>query len=262
MKKMIKSLLLAGVVAGAASGVRAQSLEDLFNAVKNGGSKSTTNTNSNTNTNTGNNKAGSGLSNTDIASGLKEALKIGAQNASNKLSMTDGFFKNAALKILLPKEAQQVEKTLRSIGMGSVVDKAILSMNRAAEDAAKQAAPIFINAITSMSITDGINILRGGSNAATTYLKGKTTSALTTAFQPVIQKSLNKVGAPDIWKTVFGTYNKLPIAQNKVNPDLTGYVTERALSGIFTSIGEEEAKIRNNPAAQVTGLLQKVFGSK
>ncbi len=135
-------------------------------------------------------------------------------------------------------------------------------MNRAAEDAAKQAAPIFINAITSMSITDGINILRGGNNAATTYLKGKTTSALTAAFQPVIQKSLSKVGAPDIWKTVFGTYNKLPLAQNKVNPDLTGYVTERALSGIFTSIGDEEAKIRTNPAAQVTGLLQKVFGSK
>lgn len=263
MKKMIASLLVAGIVAGAASGARAQSLEDLLNAVKNGGSKSSTNTNSNnSSSSSGSSGLGAGLSNTDIASGLKEALKIGAQNASNKLSMTDGFFKNAALKILLPKEAQQVEKTLRSIGMGSVVDKAILSMNRAAEDAAKQAAPIFINAITSMSITDGINILRGGSNAATNYLKGKTTAALTAAFQPVIQKSLNKVGAPDIWKNVFNTYNKLPLAQNKVNPDLTGYVTERALSGIFTSIGDEEAKIRSNPAGQVSGLIQKVFGAK
>lgn len=252
MKKFIAPLLFAGLCLGMAPAARAQSLKDILNAVRGG-----SNSGSSSNTNSGGSQ-GSGLSNTDIASGLKEALTIGAKNAAGRLSATDGFFRNAAIKILMPKEAQQVEKTLRSIGMGSVVDKAILSMNRAAEDAAKQAAPIFINAITSITIQDGINILRGGNNAATNYLKGRTTAALTAAFAPVIQKSLNKVGAPDIWKTVFSTYNRVSI--NKVNPDLTGYVTERALSGLFTTIADEEAKIRTNPAAQVTSLLQKVFG--
>ncbi len=239
---------------------RAQSLKDIINAAKGNNTSSGNNNNSNAGNNGSNSGLGSGLSNSDIAGGLKEALTIGAKNAANRLSLTDGFFKNAAIKILLPKEAQQVEKTLRSIGMGSVVDKAILSMNRAAEDAAKQAAPIFVNAITSITIQDGLNILRGGNNAATTYLKGKTTAALTTAFTPVIQKSLNKVGAPDIWKTVFSTYNQ--VSPSKVNPDLTGYVTERALNGLFVSIADEEAKIRTNPASQVTNLLQKVFGKQ
>ena len=163
---------------------RAQSLKDIINAAKGNNTSSGNNNNSNAGNNGSNSGLGSGLSNSDIAGGLKEALTIGAKNAANRLSLTDGFFKNAAIKILLPKEAQQVEKTLRSIGMGSVVDKAILSMNRAAEDAAKQAAPIFVNAITSITIQDGLNILRGGNNAATTYLKGKTTAALTTAFTP------------------------------------------------------------------------------
>ncbi|WP_232831840.1 DUF4197 domain-containing protein [Taibaiella helva] len=262
MKKLIAPLCFTALLGMTMPAARAQSLEDIFNAVKGSGNSSQQNQNSNNrNSNTGSNSMlGSGLSNTDIASGLKEALKIGAQNAGSRLSATDGFFKNAMIKILLPKEAQQVEKTLRSIGMGSVVDKAILSMNRAAEDAAKQAAPIFINAITSITIQDGLNILRGGNNAATNFLKTKTTSALTAAFTPVIQKSLNKVGAPDIWKTVFSTYNR--VSPNKVNPDLTGYVTERALNGLFVTIGDEEAKIRTNPASQVTGLLQKVFGKQ
>lgn len=264
MKKLIAPFCFTALLGMTMPAARAQSLEDIFNAVKNSGNSSQQNQNTNNNTNrnnsTGSSALGSGLSNTDIASGLKEALKIGAQNAGSRLSATDGFFKNAMIKILLPKEAQQVEKTLRSIGMGSVVDKAILSMNRAAEDAAKQAAPIFINAITSITIQDGLNILRGGNNAATSFLKTKTTSALTAAFTPVIQKSLNKVGAPDVWKTVFSTYNK--VSPNKVNPDLTGYVTERALNGLFVTIGDEETKIRTNPASQVTGLLQKVFGNR
>lgn len=248
--------IIAGLCCFTAPALHAQSLGDILNGIS---GKKTSGSGSSGNTNSG---IGGNLSNTDIASGLKEALKIGAQNASGKLSATDGFFKNAALKILLPPEARQVESTLRSIGMGSVVDKAILSMNRAAEDAAKQAAPIFINAITSISIQDGLNILRGGNNAATNYLKGKTTAALTSAFKPVIQKSLNKVGAPNLWNSVFSTYNKLPLSKNKVNPDLTGYVTERALSGLFLTIADEEAKIRTNPAAQVTSLLQRVFGNK
>jgi hypothetical protein len=135
-------------------------------------------------------------------------------------------------------------------------------MNRAAEDAAKKAAPIFISAIKGITIQDGINILRGGNNAATTFLRSKTATALTNAFAPVIKTSLNKVNAQQIWNTVFSTYNSLPLSQNKVNTDLTAYVTQKALDGIFTEIAQEEMKIRTDPAAQVTGLLQKVFGNK
>ncbi len=250
MRKIVFPLVLAGLMTFSTSYyAEAQSLADILNTLSGGNSKTT-----------GGQSSGKGLSNTDIAKGLKEALSIGAKNASNKLSATDGFFKNAAIKILLPPEARQVEQSLRAIGMGSMVDKAILSMNRAAEDAAKQAAPIFLNAITSMSIQDGLNILQGGNNAATNFLKAKTTSSLTAAFSPVIKKSLDKVGAVGLWKTVFSTYNNLPLSQKKVNPDMTAYVTERALNGMFVSIAEEEAKIRTDPAAQVTNILRQVFG--
>lgn len=202
-----------------------------------------------------------GLSQGDIARGLREALTVGAKNASNRLSAANGFFGDALVKILLPPEAQKVERTLRSIGMGSVVDKAVLSMNRAAEDASKKAVPIFVNAITSMTIQDGLNILQGGRDAATQYLKVKTTLALTDAFRPVIDNSLNKVNATALWGRVFNTYNALPTTMNRVNPDLAGYVTERALSGLFLKIADEEGKIRTNPAARVSSILQKVFGA-
>ncbi len=208
------------------------------------------------------NLLGANLSNTDIVSGLKEALRIGTQNASGKLNKTNGFFANQLIKILMPQEVKNIESTLRSFGFNSLCDKLILSLNRAAEDASGQAVPIFVNAITSMSITDGLNILRGGNNAATEFLKRTTTTALTTAFRPVIQNSLGKVNATQYWNDVFKTYNKLPITRKKVNTDLTGYVTEKALSGLFTTVAEEEAKIRTNPASQVTSLLQKVFGGK
>jgi hypothetical protein len=155
-----------------------------------------------------------------------------------------------------------VESTLRSFGFGQVVDKAILSMNRAAEDAAGKAAPIFINSIKSMNIQDGINILKDGNGAATAYLRNSTTAALTQAFRPVIQNSLSKVGATAYWGDVMKIYNGLPTTRNKINPDLTAYVTERALNGLFVSIADEEAKIRTNPAARVTDLLNKVFGAK
>lgn len=270
MKKVIAPFLLSGLLCLGFQASTAQSLGDLLNSAKGASGKGKTNTktstssnnNVNNNTNPDGNKnslLGAGLSNTDIASGLKEALKIGAQNASKQLSAPGGYLQNAAIKILLPPEAQKVEQTLRSMGMGSIVDKAIVSMNRAAEDAAVKAAPIFIDAITSISIQDGLNILRAGNFGATNYLKGKTTGALTAAFSPVIKQSLDKVGAPTLWNKVFSTYNKL--SPTKVNPDLSGYVTERALSGLFTTIGNEESKIRSNPAAQVTGLLQKVFGN-
>lgn len=162
----------------------------------------------------------------------------------------------------MPPEAQKVESTLRSFGFGNIVDKAILSMNRAAEDAAGKAAPIFINAIKNMSIQDGVSILRGGNGAATAYLRNATTASLTSAFKPVIDNSLSKVGATAYWGTVMNTYNKLPTTRSRINPDLTAYVTERALNGLFVNIADEENKIRTNPAAQVTDLLKKVFGAR
>ncbi|MEO5892847.1 MAG: DUF4197 domain-containing protein [Ferruginibacter sp.] len=203
---------------------------------------------------------GSDLSNDDIISGLKDALRVGTDSSSKQLSKLDGFFGDAAIKILMPAEAQKVEKTLRSVGMGKVVDKAILSMNRAAEDAASGIGDIFWNSIKQMSITDGLQILRGGDFAATAYLKKMTTTELTAKFKPVIDGSLTKMDATKYWDDVFSTYNKL--SKDKVNTDLTAYVTEKALAGLFYNIGLEEQKIRKDPAAQVTGILKKVFGGK
>jgi hypothetical protein len=206
-------------------------------------------------------KKSGGLSNEDIVAGLKEALSVGARNSADKLSSVDGFFANAAIKVLMPEEAKKVESTLRNLGMGNLVDKAILSMNRAAEDAAKSAAPIFVDAIKTMSIQDAVGILRGTDTAATSYLKGRTTANLTAAFRPVIESALQKTNATKYWKDVFETYNKLPTTFNKVNTDLSGYVTDKALSGIFFQVAIEEQKIRKDPAARVTDILKKVFGS-
>lgn len=206
------------------------------------------------------NKAKSGdLSTEEIAAGLKEALTVGATNGANKLSAVDGFFGNAALKVLMPPEAQKVESTLRNAGMGKLVDDAILSMNRAAEEASKSAAPIFVDAIKGMSFQDALGILKGSDTAATSYLKGKTTTALTTAFHPVIESALEKTGATKYWKAVFDKYNSLPLVK-KVNTDLSGYVTDKALTGMFIQVAAEEQKIRKDPAARVTDILKKVFG--
>ena len=198
-----------------------------------------------------------GLSNDEIVRGLKEALSVGTNNASGKLSLVDGFFKDAAIKILMPEEAKKAEKKLRALGMGKMVDDAILSMNRAAEDASKSAAPIFINTVKGMSIGDAVGILRGGDFAATNYLKEKTTASLTEAFRPVIEASLEKVNATKYWNTVFTTYNKF--SADKVNPDLSAYVTERALSGMFHQVSLEEQKIRKDPLARTSDILKKVF---
>ncbi len=200
-----------------------------------------------------------GLTTQQIVDGLKEALTVGTQNGTNRLSVVDGFFKNAAVKILMPPEAQKVVSTLQSVGMGSVVDKAVLSMNRAAEDAAKSATPIFVNAIKQMTIPDAINILKGGNQAATNYFKGKTTSALTAAFKPAVDKALQQTDATKYWSDVFTVYNQF--STNKVNADLTAYVTGKAIDGIFYEVAQEEVKIRQDPAARVTDLLKKVFGS-
>jgi len=202
-------------------------------------------------------KSGGGLSNEDIIAGLKDALRVGADSSSSRLSRLDGFFGNAAIKILMPAEAQGVEKTLRNLGMGSMVDKAILSMNRAAEDAAVGVGTIFWNSIKGMSVTDGLQILRGSDTAATGYLRQQTTAQLTEQFRPIISQSLDKVQATRYWNDVFSRYNM--VASRKVNTDLTAYVTERALSGLFQTIALEEQKIRKDPAARVTDILRKVF---
>lgn len=201
----------------------------------------------------------SSLSTSDIAAGLKEALQVGTQRSTTQLSAMDGFFKNAAIKILLPPEAQKVEKTLRGMGLNKQVDDAILSMNRAAEDAAKTATPVFVNAIKQMTFTDAVSILKGNDSAATKYLREKTTVQLTDSFKPIIQQSLQKVDATKYWNTLTETYNKLPFVK-KVNTDLSVYVTTKALSGIFYQVGLEEQKIRKDPVAQTTDLLKKVFG--
>lgn len=194
----------------------------------------------------------------DIAAGLKEALTIGATKGAAALSSTDGFFKNAALKILLPPEAAKIERTLRSVGMGRQVDEAILSINRAAEDACKTAAPIFTNAIKQMTVTDAIGILKGADTAATAYLKRTTSAPLTSAFKPVIDSSLQKTDATKHWTSLVNAYNKFSF--QKLNPSLSDYVTEKALSGIYSQIALEEKNIRQNPAARATDLLKKVFG--
>ena len=205
-------------------------------------------------------KSTGGLNSNEIASGLKEALSIGAEKAGSSLSALNGFFGNAAIKILMPDEAKKVEEKLRAIGLGDQVDEAILSMNRAAEDAAKSSVPIFVNAIKQMSIKNAAGILNGGDFAATEYLKDKTTAALTASYKPVIEKSLEKVDATKYWNTFFTAYNKF--ALKKINPDLTAYVTEKALAGIFYQVGQEEQKIRKDPLARGSDLHKKVFGGK
>src|SRR5450631_961960 len=207
-------------------------------------------------------KGGSSLSSEDIVGGLKQALTLGAQKSAERLSVTNGFLNDKAVEILMPPQAQKVEKTLRDMGMGKLVDDAIASMNHAAEDASKSAAPIFVNAIKNMTVTDGVNILKGSDTSATAYLRHSATPELTKAYTPVIDSALQKTGATKYWKDVFDTYNKLPTTFNKVEPDLSSYVTQKAINGIFYYVAQEEILIRKDPAAQVTDLLKKVFGAK
>jgi hypothetical protein len=203
---------------------------------------------------------GSSLSTDEIISGLKEALSVGAKNSTGKLSVVDGFLKDAAVKILMPEDVRKAEIKLRALGMGKLVDQAVTSLNRAAEDASREATPIFINAIKKMSIQDALGILRGTDTAATAYLKKSTSNDLTNAFRPVIENSLKKVNATKYWKDVFTLYNRF--AATPVTSDINEYVTTGALKGIFYYVGEEERKIRKDPAARVTSILQKVFGGK
>lgn len=208
----------------------------------------------------GNTTTTGGLTNTEIVAGLKEALTVGTQRTTSNLSQVDGFFANAAIKILMPEEAKKVESTLRSVGLGNVVDKAVLSMNRAAEEAAKGASGIFLNAVRQMTISDALTILRGGDFAATNYFKGKTADQLTASFKPVIDDALSKVNATKYWTDAISVYNTF--SKSKVETDLTAYVTNRALDGIFHQVALEEQKIRENPVARTTDILKKVFGSQ
>jgi len=194
----------------------------------------------------------------DIGAGLKEALSKGVEKGVTQLSAENGFFGNALYKVVMPPEAQRVEKALRGIGLGAKVDEAILTMNRGAEEAVKKAAPIFADAIRGMDIKDAISILRGADTAATGYLRSNTSSSLTTAFRPVIQESLEKTGAAGHWTNLMTAYNK--VSFQKVNTDLAGYVTEKALQALFMQIADQEKQIRKDPAARTTALLKKVFG--
>lgn len=203
------------------------------------------------------NSSGSNLSSDQIVSGLKEALSLGAQKSSDKLSAVDGFFKDAVVKILLPKQVQDIESKMRMFGMGKLVDNAELSMNRAAEDAAKSAAPIFLSAIKQMTVTDALNILRGQDTAATAYLRKTTTPELVSSFKPVITESLKKTDAAKYWKDVFNAYNRF--SSKPVDTDINSYVTGKALDGIFYYVAKEEVDIRQNPAARATDLLKQVF---
>lgn len=201
---------------------------------------------------------GSVLSNADIAAGLRQALDFGIDKQVSKLTQTDGFFKNDLVKILLPDELQKVDKGLRDIGLGSLADEGLKVLNRAAEDAVKEATPIFIDAVKGITFTDAKNILLGNDDAATSYLTGKTQTALYDKFNPVIKNSFSKVGADQIWNNLINKYNAIPFTSD-VNPDLTDYVTKEALKGVYTMIAVEEKDIRTKISSRTTDLLKKVF---
>jgi len=202
---------------------------------------------------------GGSLSNDDIIKGLKEALNVGTTNSTGKASKMDGFYKNNLIKIPFPPEAAQVKSTVENLGMKPQVDKFVMTLNRAAEEASKEAKPIFVNAVTSMTIQDGMTILKGNNDAATQYLKGKTQAQLNAAFSPIVKRAIAKVELTKYWKPIVTQYNKVPFV-NKVNPDLEKYVTDKALEGLFKLVAEEETKIRKDPAARVSEILRKVFG--
>ena len=201
------------------------------------------------------------LSNDEIVSGLKEALSVGISNGSAKASALDGYLKNPQIRIPVPPEARILETRLRQIGMGKQVDQFVMSMNRAAEDAAKQAKPIFVKAIFSMSFQDALSILRGDSTAATSYLQKTTSPELLKAFMPVIDSTLAKNKTTQYYTTLASTYNQLPFV-TKVNPDVKQYATQKAVDGLFLLIAQEEQKIRKDPLARATDLLKKVFSAK
>ena len=203
-------------------------------------------------------QTGSILSNADIANGLKEALNNGIDKQVSKLTKTDGFYKNEAVKILLPEELKTVDSKLRAIGLSSLADEGLKVLNRAAEDAVKEATPIFADAVKQMTFTDAKKILLGNESAATNYLQKTTSTALYAKFNPIIKSSFLKVGADKVWRNIITKYNSIPLV-TKINPDLTDYTTNEAMEGVFTMIAVEEKEIRTNLNARTSAVLQKVF---
>ncbi|UFH45250.1 DUF4197 domain-containing protein [Flavobacterium galactosidilyticum] len=199
-----------------------------------------------------------GIGGVDIAGGLKEALNNGISKQVTKLTTTDGFYRNELVKILLPEELRKVDSGLRKLGLNSLADEGLKVLNRAAEDAVKEATPIFVDAVRNMSFADARGILMGSQNSATSYLQNSTSTALYGKFNPVIKNSFTKVGADKVWANIITKYNSIPLV-NKVNPDLTDYVTNQAMNGVFKMVAVEEKNIRTNINARTSVLLQKVF---
>ena len=199
-----------------------------------------------------------GIGGVDIAGGLKEALNNGISKQVTKLTTTDGFYRNELVKILLPEELRRVDSGLRKLGLNSLADEGLKVLNRAAEDAVKEATPIFVDAVRNMSFADARGILMGSQNSATSYLQNSTSTALYGKFNPVIKNSFTKVGADKVWANIITKYNSIPLI-NKVNPDLTDYVTNQAMNGVFKMVAVEEKNIRTNINARTSILLQKVF---
>ncbi|WP_034259152.1 DUF4197 domain-containing protein [Aequorivita capsosiphonis] len=204
------------------------------------------------------NQTGVGMDSAQIANGLRQALDKGIEKQVTKLTKPDGFYKNQLVKIMLPQELQKVDQTLRDIGLGSLADEGLKVLNRAAEDAVNEATPIFVSAVKGINFSDAKNILLGPDNAATNYLQQRTNTALYTKFNPVIKNSFSKVGADQIWSNIITKYNSVPFV-TKVNPDLTDYVTNEALSGVYKMISVEEKEIRSSVSARTTTLLKQVF---
>lgn len=201
----------------------------------------------------------SGISPEETSAALKEALNMGVREGIQKLGAEDGFFKNELVKILLPEKLRTVDAALRGIGLGSLADRGLMLLNRAAEDAVQEGVPIFANAITSMTFDDAKNILLGDSVAATNYLKKKTSEQLFAAFKPKVEGSLGKVGADKIWEQIISKYNGL--TNQAIETDLNSYVTQETVSGVFKMVAEKESSIRDNPVFRTTSLLKKVFGA-
>ncbi len=203
-----------------------------------------------------------GITEGEAGEGIKEALGQGLVKAVLHLNREDGFFKDALYKVLLPPDAKKIENTLRDLGMNKMVDKAILAINRAAEDAAGFAKPIFVDAIKSMTISDAIGLVKNGDTSATHFFRVKTTDKLIAAFMPVIKSSLDKVEATRYYADIVNTYNNFPTTFKKINPDLPSFVTTKATAALFDLVAKEELNIRQNIVARTTDLLRKVFGTK
>ncbi len=201
------------------------------------------------------------LSNEDVANGLKEALVKGISVGSDSASREGGFYKNELIRIALPEEFRKVEGTMRKLGLGAEVDRVLLAINRGAENAAKEAKPIFINAIKQLTIQDAFSILKGEEDAATQFLRMTTSDQLTALFKPRVQESLNQVGATRYYTDLVKAYNAIP-STKKLNPDLNAYVTEQALNGLFKLIAQEEKNIRENPLERTTVLMRRVFAAQ